>query len=219
MISVKSIKNRMKQIKKNKIEIKNDFPYKENMARNKFRKHKVFVIFIDICDFTKQCLDNKGDKNFYLNLRLFNEGILDIFKMYGIKNIDIQGDGIFGIIKHNKKNNGDVRILDCAIHVKSFLNFFLNYFKFKISISFGEEWTLIAGRKGERKIVYFGGCVNEAKKLNDKEDAKIWIVMSKNFCDNNIDNNLRKKYNILDKDDYCICKFKNKEEWILNEKE
>lgn len=214
-INIKDIKNRINQIRKNKIKFVNLFPYKSNMGRNKFRKFNVSVIFIDISEFTQLCEEYKDKKDFYINLRCFHEGILDIFKMCGIKNIDIQGDGVFGIVRATNKNNENERIFDSALYIKGFLDNFLKYFDYRISISSKKENVAIVGRKDSRELVYFGGCVNHAKKLNQFKENNNCIIIDDDFYNTN--KVFLNDFNIVKKDSYCLC-WHSKGEWGTNEK-
>lgn len=215
-INVKNIKNRIKQIKNNKITFMNDFPYKENMGRNKFRKYDVSVIFIDISNFTSSCKESKNDELFYKNLRCFHEGILDIFKMCKIRNVDIQGDGIFGLSKYLEGKNSNSNIFDCAIHVKSFLDLYLEeYFDYKISITLEKESILVVGRKNQKELVYFGGGVNKAKELNEKS-VKNNIVIDESFYEKN--KKWLKQYTLNKGKDYYSYCGEIKNDWSKNDK-
>ena len=73
-------------------------------------------------------------------MRTFHEGILKIFHEFGIKNIQIQGDGIYGILHAPTKNHiNNEKIFQTAKHINGYLNYFLrpkfnNEFNYKICI-------------------------------------------------------------------------------------
>ena len=48
-----------------------------------------------------------------------------------------------------------------------------NKLEYKISVVSKKELILIVGRKHLRKLLYCGGAVNIAKKINEKLDEKI----------------------------------------------
>lgn len=186
------VKNKINQILGQEINITNEMPSKDNFAIKNPRRAWISTIFIDMVGYTELC-KNKSDEYVAKLMRVFHEGILSIFYEYDIKNIQIQGDGIYGILHTPKRNgNNNEKILDAAMHIQGYLNCFLrpkfNYdFNYKIGIALNEELMLIVGRKDEREIVYAGGSVNKAKKLLEKYNDKNVIYIDQLFYSDNKD--------------------------------
>lgn len=108
---------------------------------------------------------------------------------YNIKNIQIQGDGIFGITEWTKENCTNAKnVFDAAMHINGFLSTFwkietnLNY---KISIALQEELILLINRNNYKELVYFGGSINKAKKNMENYDIKNKILIDKSFVEKN----------------------------------
>lgn len=183
------IKNSINQILENSLEITNEMPSRDNFAKKNPRKVWIACIFIDIVGYTKIC-KNWPEKEVANLVRTFHEGILKIFKSHSIKNIEIQGDGIFGIVHISQQDSIEANnLFECAMNINGFLNFFLKKrfdFDFKISISLDEELMIIVGKDDERKIVYAGGTINLAKKIIENEKKLVnCILIDPLFYQNN----------------------------------
>ena len=181
------IKNRINQIDKSAdcIVINQSFPNEGKLRTNRYRKCVIQVIFVDICGFTKFCKDVSEDKEKGIVIRTFHEGISDIFSSFKIKNVDIQGDGIF--CTTSKKNN---KVFECAVNINNYLKDFWSKkvkkrikkkLDYKISIVSEEELILIAGKNTQKKLIYCGGAVNIAKKINEKLNEKNCIILNGKF--------------------------------------
>lgn len=188
-MDINFLKNRTSQILKEKVSISNQFPNIENMCRNQYAKCWLATIFIDICGYTKFCEDNKGDyKIIGKVLRAFHEGIIHILSAKGIKNIEIQGDGIFGVIRCDQKNCNQARLIfEAAMEINGFLEFCWEALNFKISLTLDEELIFVVGNKKNRKLVYGGGSVNLAKKIIEKSKRENTILIDGTFYSNNKD--------------------------------
>lgn len=168
------IKNKMRQIFDEKVKISHEFPNINNMAKNRYARFWLATIFIDICGYTDFCERNKSNPIYIgKTLRAFHEGIIDILQEYSIKNIDIQGDGIFGVIECPEKNCDNAKkIFDAAMDINGFLYFYWKKLPYKISISLSEELIMVIRNGKNIKLVYAGGSVNTAKKLMDKSNLQ-----------------------------------------------
>lgn len=169
---IQKVKYRTNQISKNKVLIKNEFIPIDNLSKNIYRKCQISCIFIDIVGYTNLCED-VDEKEIGKIIRIFHEGILDLLRFYGLKHIQIQGDGIFGII-HTPKNNdkNSKKIFECAMEINGFLGSFWNEIDYRISISENEELMVVVGNnknnnENTRQIVFAGGAINKAKKQMD----------------------------------------------------
>lgn len=179
------IRNRINQISNSDIEIVNEFPAKDNFNTNNYRKCWVTALFVDISGYTKICQE-KNDKYVGKLIRTFHEGILSIMKQYGLKHIQIQGDGIFGVLSTPKQNDiNSKNILNCAMDIQGYLSFYWKLADYKISIAMKEELMIVVGNLEEREVVFAGGAVNEAKKLMEKATKKNVILFNNVFVNNN----------------------------------
>ena len=187
-IDKNKIKNRIKQIRGNKIIIFNEFPNKDNFSKNNYRKSWITCLFVDIAGYTKMC-EKSNNEEIGRIIRTFQEGVLDIMNQYELKHIEIQCDGIFGVLNApNKNDKNDKKIFDCAMNIKGYLTYFWKEMDYRISISSKEELMIIVGKNNNqndiRKVVFGGGAVNEAK--NQMEDNRMnCILMNNNFVSNN----------------------------------
>lgn len=193
----KAIKNRTKQIWEEVVSISSKFPRIENMTHNRYAKCWLATIFIDICGYTEFCKNSKNNPiKIGKTLRAFHEGIIDILQYHGIKNIDIQGDGIFGVIICETENSPHARqIFNAAVEINSFLTFCWNKLKYKISISLEEEIIIVVGGDKNRKLVYAGGSVNVAKKIMENSNLRNCIIIHDFFIENNEEILFNKKLN------------------------
>lgn len=180
-----NIKNRINQISTSDIDIVNEFPTKDNFNKNNYRKCWVTALFVDISGYTKIC-EEKNDKYVGRLIRTFHEGTLSIMKQYELKHIQIQGDGIFGVLSTPKKNDINSKIIfDCARDIKGYLSFYWKLADYKISIAMKEELMIVVGNSEEREVVFAGGAVNEAKKLMEKTTKDRVILFNSVFVYNN----------------------------------
>ena len=168
MSQIDNIKNKINQIRNSEIKITNEFPSKDNFSKNSYRKCWVNCLFVDIVKYTEICKSNKDEKIGKM-LRTFHEGILDIMNHFKLKHIQIQGDGIFGILPNINSND----IFLCAKEIEKFLSCIWKEAGFRISIASGEELMIVVGENTgveSREVVFAGGVVNKAK--NQMKDAK-----------------------------------------------
>jgi len=112
----------------------------------------------------------KDDKEIGLIIRTFQEGVLDIMNNYKLKHIQIQGDGIFGVLPTTSQKNHEnaKNIFDCAMDINGYLiNFWEEADYYRISIVEKEELMIVVGRDDNqndtREVVFAGGAINEAK--------------------------------------------------------
>ena len=197
-----NIKNRIDQISSLDINVVNEFPTKDNFSKNNYRKCWVTALFIDISGYTKICQE-KDDKYVGKLIQTFHEGVLSIMNQYGLKHIQIQGDGIFGVLGTPLKNDvNDQNIFDCAMDIKGYLSIYWKLAKYKISIATKEELMIVVGNDEEREVVFAGGAVNEAKKLMEKATMDNVILFNNSFVINN-DKNL---WNTKDNCSYIVGK-------------
>ena len=179
------IKNKINQIKNNNVEIIKEFPTKDNFNKNSYMKYWVTALFVDISGYTKIC-EEKDDIYVGKLIRTFHEGILTIMKAYKLKHIQIQGDGIFGVLAAPNKNDlNNVVILNCAKEIQGFLTFFWKMADYKISIASKEELMIVVGQEDAREVVFAGGAVNAAKKLMETTTIKNVIFLNDIFEFNN----------------------------------
>ncbi len=205
---VKNIKNHINQIEDNDVILSDEFPDKKNFSKNKYIKTWVSCIFIDICGYTKICKEQEeGEEYIGKMVRTFHQGILKIFNYYKIVNIQIQGDGIFGVVHSPTQNHeNSISLFECAKEINGYLNLFWKYANYKISISSWKELMIVVENKQEdtREIVYAGGAVNIAKKnLDDMEEENL-IVLNDSFISRN-NKILKKENNLKQKGNTWLC--------------
>lgn len=174
MSQINNIKNKINQIRNGEIKITNEFPSKDNFSKNSYRKCWVNCLFVDIVKYTEICKSSEDEKIGKM-LRTFHEGILTIMNQFKLKHIQIQGDGIFGILPNINSND----IFLCAKEIEKFLLNIWNEANFRISISSGEELMIVVGENTgveSREVVFAGGVVNKAKnQMKDEEENCILI--------------------------------------------
>lgn len=159
-------------------------------VQNQIQECKVICIFIDIRNSTKLNNDIKDKKklkeiyNSVLNNSYF------ILHSNGFKNIQIQGDGIYGLIEYN--SNKIATIKKCINKLESNLrdahqnhNIFAS-----ISVCAGNE---LYGTFGEtenkhKQLAYFGNVVSNAKKINNLAFRSIIIIKINGFKKEDLDN-------------------------------
>ena len=117
MSQISNIENKINQIRNSEIKITNEFPSKDDFSKNYYRKCWVSCLFVDIVKYTEICKSSEDEKIGQM-IRTFHEGILPIMKYSKLKHIQIQGDGIFGILPY--KNSND--IFTCAKEIEKFLS-------------------------------------------------------------------------------------------------
>ena len=179
------IKNKINQIQNNNLEIIKEFPTKDNFNKNSYMKYWVTALFVDISGYTKIC-EEKDVKYVGKLIRTFHEGILSIMKTYKLKHIQIQGDGIFGVLAAPDRNDpNDVEIFNCAMEIQGYLTFFWKMADYKISIASKEELMIVVGQEDAREVVFAGGAVNAAKKLMEITTRKNVIFLNYLFVFNN----------------------------------
>ena len=183
------IKNRIKQIRKNEITISNEFPNKDNFNKNSYRKCWITCLFVDIAGYTSMCEESKDNKKIGLIIRTFQEGVLDIMNEYDLRHIQIQGDGIFGVLHSPHQNDkNDKKIFHCAMDIDGYLTYFWKEMNYRISISSKEELMIIVGKNDNqndtREVVFAGGAVNKAKNQME-ENRTNCILMNNIFVSNN----------------------------------
>ena len=173
------IKNRIKQIRENKIIISNEFPNKDNFNKNNYRKCWITCLFVDIVGYTKMC-EKSNNEEIGRIIRTFQEGVLDIMNQYELKHIQIQGDGIFGVSPTFYKNDETAKtIFNCAMDINGYLIHFWKEMDYRISLAEKEELMIIVGKNNNqndaREVVFAGGAVNEAK--NQMEDNQTNCIL------------------------------------------
>jgi hypothetical protein len=58
-------------------------------------------------------------------IRTFHEGILSIMNQYKLKHIQVQGDGIFGVLgSPHQDGENNKKIFDAALDIKNYLSVF-----------------------------------------------------------------------------------------------
>lgn len=177
--------NKIKQIRKNDMAFSKEFPASDNIAKNKYVKTWISVIFVDIVGYTEKC-KNWSEERVIRMVREFQEGILEIMRNYKLKHIQIQGDGIFGVLPTPKQDCDNARkIFECSMDINGFLSEIWSENDYKIAIAMKEETMVVVGNENEREIVFAGGAVNEAKKMMHETHEKNKILISNVFFNNN----------------------------------
>lgn len=120
--------------------IRKNMLFKENFVRKNPKKIWILTICADIILYKKSI--EKNDKKFINELiNCFQEGGLEIFRFYDIKNIEIVGNRIFGVVhaltrNHAKNPQMDNFFKDLDFFLSKILNKkFKNIFYYKISIA------------------------------------------------------------------------------------
>jgi len=112
------------------------------------------------------------------------------FRYYELRHIQIQGDGIFGVLHTPKNDLNNKKIIDCAMDINGYLYYFWKEMNYRISIAAGEELMIIVGKNNEqndaREVVFAGGVVNKAKKQMI-ENRTNCILIDDIFVSNNND--------------------------------
>ena len=183
------IKNRIKLIRENQIIISDLFPHKDNFAKKNYRKCWITCLFVDIAGYTSMCEESKDNKKIGLIIRTFQEGVLDIMNEYDLRHIQIQGDGIFGVLPNASQNDKNAeKILNCAMDINGYLMNFWKEAYYRISIAQQEELMIIVGKDDNqneaREVVFAGGAVNKAKNQMI-ENKKNCILIDSIFENNN----------------------------------
>ena len=178
------IKNRINQIRENEITIYKEFPNKDNYKKNKYKIFVITCLFVDIVGYSKMC-EEKDYEEIARIIKTFQEGVLDIMNKYELKHIQIQGDGIFGVLPTFYKNDKNIeKIFNCALDINGYLSFFWKEMDYRISLAENEELMIIVGENNTREVVFAGGAVNEAKNQM-KDNKKNCILINNNFISNN----------------------------------
>ena len=108
---------------------------------------------------------------------------------YKLKHIQIQGDGIFGVLPTEFQNcTESENIFNCAMEINGYLSFFWTKADFRISIAEKEELMIVVGDDNDtsktREVVFAGGAINKAKNQM-KEEIKNCILIDELFELNN----------------------------------
>ncbi len=119
-------------------------------------------------------------------IRTFHEGIASIMEHYGLKHIQIQGLGIFGIVSSQLKNDeNDQRIFDCAKEIKGYLFYVWKMGDYKISVATESESILVPSHERTRESMFAGSAIQEAKKLINETNVQNVILFNNCFVHNN----------------------------------
>lgn len=131
----------------------------DNISSEKVEKEKILVIFIDIRNSSELNNSFKPHKLHKIYQEFFFK-TSNILSQNGFKNIDIQGDGTYGI-----SNNKSQESIDKALNALNNLSF--EDFQFTISVHYGDEWFSCFGIDNDNKnkqMAFFGNVVSIAKK-------------------------------------------------------
>ena len=174
------IKNRINQIEEKEIIIVNEFPNKDDFGKNSYRECWITCLFVDIANYTKIC-ETKKNEDVGIIIRTFHEGILDIMNHYKLKHIQIQGDGIFGVLPTKNENCSQSKdIFYCAMEINGYLTYFWKKADFRISIAEKEELMIVVGKDNDtiktREVVFAGGAINNAKHQMEDERTNCILI-------------------------------------------
>ncbi len=165
--------------------MKNELKSEANVSKDELETTKVICFFIDIRNSTE--LNDGASKNKLLTIYSeFLNSSYEIFSKNGFKNIDIQGDGIFGLYPFDKDNVNDIPRLAAVKKCLKELNNLIvkidaeHKIRSTISIRYGEELYSAFGFKknGSKQLVYFGNVVSYTKKMNGISFKNSKIIIS-----------------------------------------
>ena len=141
---------------------------------------EIYVIFIDIRG-SSEINNNEGKKKKFRIYSNFFKETLKILEVNGFGNIDIQGDGIYGVTEY--KNNGE-SIFRAMEQLNEMSTEDINY---TFSILLGNEEYACFGdvenESKEKQMVFFGGTVSDAKKWISFSTMNTKIILNESAYD------------------------------------
>ncbi len=148
-----------------------------NIKIQELKKENINVIFLDLRNSTDLNLNSNPQEIIPMYSEFLNTSY-DILQKNGYKNIDIQGDGIYGVIESNKYQV----IAKCMKELEDLILSMANQFGIKITMaSFsGKEYFSCFGLKENKKkqIAFFNGLVSISKKIIANSSKKYILVIN-----------------------------------------
>lgn len=177
----------------------------ENISSNEdIETCYVICLFLDIRNSTKINEEYDSKKLYKIYSEILNKSYEQL-KNNGFKNVEIQGDGIYGLFPFENEEKEKIATLTNAIkNITNVMEKTYRIFRVKsaISIRFGKEWYSAFGEKDNKKKVlsFFGNVVSKTKKMNSlAKNGKI-IISKSEFNDkvyNELKNGLKNNGNEL----------------------
>lgn len=144
----------------------------------------VVCLFLDIRNST-QINDKYDSKKLFKIYSYILNNSYEHLKKHGFKNVEIQGDGIYGLFPFEKNEIDKISTIVNAIkEITDVIEKAYNDFQIKsaISIRYGKEWYSAFGEKSNKNktLSFFGNVVSKTKKMNSlARNGKIIISKSK----------------------------------------
>lgn len=174
-------------------------------------------MFLDIRNSTQ--LNQKYEKNLSHLYEIYSFILNDSFnilKRNGFKNIEIQGDGIYGLMSYEKNVNKlqSIKKTLKELEIKIDEAYEKHQVKTTISLRQGKEYYAAFGSKENGKykqLAYFGNVVSMTKKMNSSSIESKIVISMKTFSSEEINKmiNINKYDKSIIKQDIYLSKAGN----------